>query len=56
MNNDKKKNVTDKDMQQPGSQQTMQRPRTERGDVGGPDIEDDALIDETTRGDIGGGE
>lgn len=57
MNNDKNRNITDKDMQQQrGSQQTMQRPKTERGDIGNPEIDDDALVDETTRAEIGGGE
>lgn len=57
MDRDLNKNITDKDMQQQrGSQQTMQRPKTERGDIYNPEIDDDAMVDETTRSQIGAGE
>lgn len=58
MNNDRETlRETDEKMQQ-GQTPTMQRPRTERGETGGSneEIDDDAMIDESIRSDIGAGE
>jgi hypothetical protein len=60
MNNDKNIRDTDRTDQamrdRNAGNRTMQRQKSERGEIGNEEIDDDAMVDEASRSDLGAGE